>query len=224
MKTKRKRLADRIIEYLVNNREDGKKRITEEMISRYFRVSRTPVREVLKYLEQEGVIQTKRGRGITFKKFSEEEIREIYDVRAVLEEFAIGQAVKNITQDDLKRLRSYVRMYNKAREKKDRTKGEEADRLFHNALIEISGNKYLSSLIKRIRLFSTVFKKVGIDRKAGRYNRKVDINPYSHTKIIKALATGNPEIAAETIRNHILWARDYAIKSIRRKEVMKRRK
>jgi len=43
MKTKRKRLADRIIEYPVNNREDGKKRITEEMISRYFRVNRTPV-------------------------------------------------------------------------------------------------------------------------------------------------------------------------------------
>ena len=222
MKTKRKRLADRIIEYLVNNREDGKKRITEEMISRYFRVSRTPVREVLKYLEQEGLIQTRRGRGITFKEFSEEEIREIYDVRAVLEEFAIVQAVKNITQDDLKRLRSYVRMYNKAREKKDRTKGEEADHLFHNALIEISGNRYLSSLIKRIRLFSTVFK-VGIDRDAGRYKRKVDINPYSHTKIVKALATGNSEVAAEMIRNHILWARDYAIKSIRRKEVMKRR-
>jgi len=222
MKTKRKRLADRIIEYLVNNREDGKKRITEEMISRYFRVSRTPVREVLKYLEQEGLIQTRRGRGITFKEFSEEEIREIYDVRAVLEEFAIVQAVKNITQDDLKRLRSYVRMYNKAREKKDRTKGEEADHLFHNALIEISGNRYLSSLIKRIRLFSTVFK-VGIDREVSRYKSKVDINPYSHTKIVKALATGNSEVAAEMIRNHILWARDYAIKSIRRKEVMKRR-
>ena len=216
MKTKRKRLADRIIEYLVNNREDGKKRITEEMISRYFRVSRTPVREVLKYLEQEGLIRTRRGRGITFKEFSEEEIKEIYDLRTVLEEFAIGEAVKNITQDDLKRLRSYVRMYNKAREKKDRIRGEEADHLFHNAIIEISGNRYLSLLIKRIRLFSTVFK-VGIDREGGRYNRKVDINPYSHTKIIKALATGNPEIAAEMIRNHILWAKEYTLKHIKRR-------
>lgn len=215
MKTKRKKLADRIIEYLVKNRDNGKKKITEEMIARYFKVSRTPVREVLKYLEQEGLIQTKRCKGITFKKFSEEEIKEIYDLRAVLEEVAVRQAVKNITKEDIKKLRSYVRMYNEARKRKDRIAGEEADRLFHGALIGISGNRYLSFLVNRIRLFSIVFK-ISIDRDRERYNRKVDINPYSHTKIIDAITTGNPDIAGEVIKNHILWARDYMIKILKK--------
>ncbi len=215
MKTKRKQLADRIVRYLVSNRDNGRRKITEEMIARYFKVSRTPVREVLKYLEEEGLIQTKRKRGITFKEFSEEEIREVYDLRAILEEFAVREAVKNITQDEIKKLRGYVRMYNEARRRRDRVSGEEADRLFHGALIEISGNRYLGSLIKRIRLYSRVFK-VGIDIEGTIYGRKVDINPYSHTKIIKALSTGNPDIAGEVIKNHIFWARDYAIKSLRK--------
>ena len=214
MKTKRKQLADRIVRYLVSNRDNGRRKITEEMIARYFKVSRTPVREVLKYLEEEGLIQTRRGKGITFKEFREEEIREVYDLRALLEEFAVRQAIKNITSDDLKVLRGYIRMYNEARERKDRVAGEEADTLFHEALIELSGNRYLMSLIKRIRLFSTVFK-MGIER-GMRYSSKVDINPYSHTKIIKALSTGNPDIAGEMIRNHIFWARDYTIGRIKR--------
>ncbi|MCM8762362.1 MAG: GntR family transcriptional regulator, partial [Candidatus Omnitrophica bacterium] len=214
MKTKTKRLREKIIKYLMKKGKDNGE-ITEEAIASYFKVSRTPVREVLKHLEQEGIIQTKRNAGIKFKEFGEEEIKDMYDVRALLEGFAIREGVKNITENDIKELKEYVKMYHKARKNKDRIKGEEADRVFHKKIIELSGNRYLISLVDKLNLFSSVFK-VGMDKNSKFYYRRYDLNPYSHTKIIKAISTGNPDIAEESIKNHILWARDYAIKSLKK--------
>lgn len=214
MKTKAKKLRDRIIDYVMK-RSGGNGEITEESIASYFRVSRTPVREILKHLEQEGLIQTKRKKGITFKEFDEREIKEIYDVRALLEGFAVREGMKNIIEKDIKELKGYVKMYYSARREKNRIKGEEADRLFHGKIIELSGNSYLISLVGRLNLFSTVFK-VGMGRANKFYYRRYDLNPYSHRKIIEAMATGSPQKAEDAVRSHILWARDYAIKSLRK--------
>ena len=217
MKTKTKKLREKIINYLME-RNDGNGEIGEESIASYFKVSRTPIREVLKHLEQEGLIQTKRKKGITFKEFSEREIKEIYDVRALLEGYAIREGMKNITEKDIKELKGYVKMYRVARDKKDRIKGEEADRLFHNKIITFSGNKYLTSLVDKLNLFTTAFK-AGMDRTNKFYSKRYDLNPYSHTKIIKAIATGSSDTAEDIIKNHILWARDYAIKNLRKVRV-----
>ncbi|MCX8082655.1 MAG: GntR family transcriptional regulator [bacterium] len=211
MKTKTKELREKIIEYLMNSGDN--KGITEEAIASYFKVSRTPVREVLKHLEHEGIIQTKRKAGITFKKFNEKEIKEMYDLRALLEGFAIREGIKNVTEKDIRELKEWVKMFHMAGEKHDMRKVEELDRLFHTKIIEFSNNRYLISMVKRLNLFTKVFK-VKIYKKNKFYYKGYDINPYSHTKIIKAITTGNPDIAEGFVKNHILWARDNIIKNL----------
>ncbi|MCD6222013.1 GntR family transcriptional regulator [bacterium] len=214
METKRKKLREKIISYLMKNGGDGGNKITEESIASYFKVSRTPVREVLKHLEQEGIIKTKRRQGITFRKFTVKDIREVYTVRCALEEFAITEGIKNVSPEFIKKLKEYVKMYRDARKRMDRIEGEQADYLFHTALIELSGNKYLKKLIDKINLFRDVFK-------AGMNNqnyRKYDPNPYTHTKIIKAIADGDIDKAKETIRNHILWVMNNIIKLIEKRK------
>ena len=214
MKTKRKKLREKIISYLIKNGGDGGNKITEESIASQFKVSRTPVREVLKHLEQEGIIQTKRRQGITFRKFTVKDIKDIYTVRCALEEFAITEGIKNVSPEFIRKLKGYVKMYRDARKRGDRIAGEQADYLFHTALIELSGNKYLKKLVDKINLFRDVFK-------AGMNNqnyRKYDLNPYTHTKIIKAIADGNVDKAKETIRSHILWAMNNIIKLIEKRK------
>ncbi len=213
MKTKANKLSEKIIEHLLNN-GNGKREITEESIAARFRVSRTPVREVLKHLEHDGIIQTRKNRGIIFKDFSEEDIDNIYAVRLALEDIAVREAAKNATPEFIRRLKTYARTYRQSRQKQNRMEGERVDRLFHETIIDLSGNWYLSHLVKKIRMFSTSFIFLrGITSYA-----KKDLNPYSHNKIIQSLASGNPEKAAETIKKHILWSKEGMLKAVKERK------
>lgn len=210
MVTKAGELREKIFDYLLSNLGgDGKRRITEEKIAKYFKTSRTPVREVLKSLEHEGLIIVRRNRGIRIKKFKKDDIKKIYDVRIVLEELAIREAVKNIKEDDIKKLKEYAKGYNKARNKRDRIKAEKYDILFHEKIVEMSGNWYLEYLMKKLKMFSLFFSVSLTEKKE---SPKRDRNPVSHNKIIKALITKNPEIASENIKKHILWALNSILK------------
>jgi len=210
MKTKADELSEKILEYLLNNRNNGggKKEITEKSIALRFRVSRTPVREILKHLEREGLIETRKNRGIVFRPFSEKDIKNVYTVRANLEDLAIREAVKNLTPVPLHLLKTYARTYTEARLRLDRTEGERADLLFHETIMELSGNWYLNHLVKKTRMFSAAFTMLeGI-----KYRERKDLNPYSHTRIIRAMETGNPEAAADIMKNHIFWSMNGIVK------------
>jgi len=209
MRTKAKELKEKIIEYLLTNfRENGKEKITEEKIASYFKISRTPVREVLKSLENEGLISVRRNRGIKIRKFSKEDIKKVYDVRIILEEYAIKEAIKNLKEENIKKLREYVRNYNKARKEGKWLEAKKIDQLFHEKIVELSGNWYLNYLVKKLNVFSFFF---SLPKKDQKY--RIDPNPYSHNRILKALIKKDHEIASETIRNHILWIQNYTLKN-----------
>ncbi|MBN1446174.1 MAG: GntR family transcriptional regulator [Candidatus Omnitrophica bacterium] len=212
MRTKTKKLSEKIITFIIENisGDDGRSDVTEESIAAHFRVSRTPVREVLKHLEHNGIIQTRRSKGIFSKNFTREDVENIYEVRTVLEELAAKDAVKSITPQVLKELRTYARITKEARKKRDRRKSNEADRLFHETIMELSGNGYLKRIVKEIRMVTTSF----IPASKLFYLNNKDRNPYSHDKIVKALATRNPEAAAWVIKNHICWIKNNILESL----------
>jgi len=215
MKTKTRKLSSKIIDFVMtsSSNPEGQPRVTEETIASHFKISRTPVREVIKHLEHEGLIRTRPCRGITFMKFSADDIEKICAVRIALEETAARDAVKNITSGILDKLRSYARAYRDAHDGQNREKAVTADEFFHELIIECSGNWYLKNMIKKIRMLDILFhadkRGMGLSQ-----DKKSDLNPYSHDKIIEALATGDPETAAETLRNHIIWSRDRMLQSM----------
>lgn len=209
MKTIAKELKEEIIEHLLTNLwGKGKEKITEEKIASYFRISRTPVREVLKTLEDEGIISVRRNRGIKIKRFTKEDIKNVYEVRILIESYAIKKAVENIKEEDIKELRVYVRGYNKARKKCNNQEARRYDKLFHEKIVDISENWYLKQIIKKLHMFSLFF---SLPKKDIPY--KIDPNPYSHNKILKALKERDPEKSSEFIKNHILWIQNHTIKN-----------
>jgi len=209
MRTKSKEIREKIIEYLFEStRNKGNGKITEEKIASYFKVSRTPVREVLKLLEEEGIISTKRNRGIRVKKLTKEEVRQVYEIRTVIEEFAARNAAKNIKQKEMRQLEEYARKCDEERKKGDIISARRYDRLFHEKIVEISGNWYLKFIEKKLGIFSLFF---ALSR--ARAEDRIDPTPYPHKAIINALSTKNPDIASEMIRNHIQWIADYTIKN-----------
>ncbi|MFH0796372.1 MAG: FCD domain-containing protein [Candidatus Omnitrophota bacterium] len=140
-------------------------------------------------------------------------MNEIYFVRSAVEGIAAREAVRNVNQQVLHQLELYIKKYEGACQKGDRAAGERADRLFHEKVAELSGNRYLNWLMKKIRMLTTSF------MIAERYcHSKKDLNPYSHARIVKALATGDPDIAEEVLQKHILWSKDSFLKLRSKKE------
>jgi len=219
MKTKTRKLSGKVIDYVMNSysEHNAGTKVTEEAIANHFKVSRTPVREIIKHLEHEGLIRTTPYRGITFKKFSKQDVEKIYSARIALEELAARDAAGKVTPQVRERLKYYAYVYRESIKHGNAREGVLADELFHELLMDCSGNWYLKNMVKKIRLLETLFnaaeKGVGLSE-----NKTRDLNPFSHDRIIEALDSGNPEKAAETLKNHIAWSRDKVLSSMGRQK------
>ncbi|MCM8785035.1 MAG: GntR family transcriptional regulator [Candidatus Omnitrophica bacterium] len=212
MRTKAKELREEIIEYLLTNLSlNGKKKITEGKIASKFKVSRTPVREVLKILESEGIISGRRNSGIKIRKFTKEDIESVYDVRILIETYAIKKTIKNIKEKDIKELKTYVKKYNQARRERKDKEAKRYDILFHEKIVDHCGNWYLKHLIKKLYMFPFF---MSLPKKSISY--KIDPNPYSHNKILKALIKKDTEKASKIIKKHILWIKEYTLKKFKK--------
>lgn len=124
--------------------------MVEVAIAERYGVSRTPVREALKRLEQDGLVE--RGpRGLVVRERSPEEILDIYEVRIVLEATAARLAAEKHTELDVVRLTALLESYDKA------TAGTPAERAavndeFHRAVWRASRNQSLVDVLHRLRM------------------------------------------------------------------------
>jgi len=92
-------------------------RLVEKELAEKMKVSRTPIREALRKLEAEGLIRHVPRKGVVVKDFTKEEIIEIYSIRQALEALAITYTIKNITKEEIKKLKDII---NKMRELTDK--------------------------------------------------------------------------------------------------------
>jgi len=105
-------------------------------------VSRAPVREALRQLEQEGLIEFYPHRGAVVVGVPEDEIDVIYQLRAKIEEEAIIRLCANATQADIARLEECLAEIKRVRRARDMTKIAEADLQFHRALVDAFNQLY----------------------------------------------------------------------------------
>lgn len=105
---KRPVLSELVYDYILDNIANGTLRtgekINAEGLSRKLNVSRTPIREAFSALEQNGLVVSVPFSGVFVKKPTIEEIQEIYQIRLLLEPYALRQAVEQISNDDIQQL------------------------------------------------------------------------------------------------------------------------
>jgi DNA-binding GntR family transcriptional regulator len=200
MKTKRRKttLVDSIKETLFLSHARGEGPLNEDLLADRFGVSRTPVREALKALEEEGIIIRRQKRGIVLRPFSRREVAELFDVRGVLEVFAFRLACRRTAGKDLAVLRDIARRYRAAVEGGDMAEADHFDLQFHSQLITIAGNRYLIRLVKTLHLLSQAFQASTqwVDRP--RRDRQ-----FTHEEILEALAGNRPARGAAMLRRHV---------------------
>ena len=124
--------------------------IMVQQLARKLGISRTPVREALVRLKNEGLVDSAEGRKFKVCELTLDTIIEIYDIRECLESLAIERVSETITNIQMRHLRNIVVKMKDALEHKDYDSFFQQDSNFHNYIIEACGNKILKSLMKQL--------------------------------------------------------------------------
>lgn len=125
-----------------------RERLLEEGIARKYGVSRSPIREVFRILESEGLLRIMPRKGVYVADIDEEDINAIYEITPALEEIAAKLACRNMTEEDIEFLSEITDDMGKAAEEKDSYLYFELNRKFHEAIHEFTKNKFLIRILR----------------------------------------------------------------------------
>ncbi|MEK9660472.1 MAG: GntR family transcriptional regulator [Alphaproteobacteria bacterium] len=197
----RQSLADQVKAYLIGQIMSGAlapgDRVVELRIAEAMQTSQAPVREAIRELEATGIVETQRNRGTRVRVVTDNELREIYAVRAELEGFAAELAVA-AGPALAARLEHILDDMRKAGRRDDLLGFADCNAAFHRTIVEAADNSVLRDLWERLNIqFRTI---VNVGRSARDLMPLVD----SHLPIVAALAAGDAARARRAAHDHIL--------------------
>ncbi|MBR4942166.1 MAG: GntR family transcriptional regulator [Clostridia bacterium] len=172
--------------------------LTESKISAELKVSRTPVREALFRLEQEGLVRIVHNKGAVVIGVSLDDIRDIYTIRMQVEGLASRWAAERATDEHIRRMREIVDLEMFYAQKSDVQQTRHLDSLFHSALYEACGSNPLRKTL------STYHSYIGRAREKSfaRGDRPV-LAAKEHMGILDAIVSKNGDLAEKLTREHI---------------------
>ena len=178
-------------------------RLTEEHLAKKLGVSRTPVREALHKLESEGLIKPLETRGFIVSRDSKDEVEELFELRAILEGYALRIISERISEEDLKQLGRLIAGAEDGLRRKRMEEVFKWNTKFHDMLHGIVvDKKRLHRLLVNIRKYVLRYRRDTLQYPDGG-KRAVD----GHRKILLALRLRDPDLCERMMREHIQEAK-----------------
>lgn len=176
-------------------------------------VSRTPVREAMRKLQQDGVLLPLTRGGYEVRRMQAQDLQSLYRCRAVLEALAVREAAPNISPRQIEKLTKLVQQTKSALESRDFEKAFKLNTQFHEALVSFSGNPYLENLLKGLRrmiLFarSSLMVAAHDPKLAHEYAEHLSHTQRDHQQILDFLQKGNAQAAANQMQEHLFSTGD----------------
>jgi DNA-binding GntR family transcriptional regulator len=184
--------------------------ISEHSLAKDMKISRTPVREAVRRLKFEGVVEQIPRFGTIVRSPDQNELRELYELREALECFAVERATEKVTSEDIADLKQLTEKIKRMARDFRKTGREylnddelknflDVDMSFHMRLIQISGNCRIMKSVKESKaltgIFSTPRQKHNLKTLAMAYRR--------HSQVLKALKEKDKEKARRYLERHI---------------------
>ncbi len=180
----------------------GDDRLTEEFLSKQLGISKSPVREALNGLQNEGLIRIEPRRGAYLRKFSIKEVRDLYNLRQVLECYAVS--VVKIDAKLIDSLRTSLKRTQLFLEANDKVRHIEEDANFHGHIAKATGNMELCRVLENIQNQIWLFR-------CQTYSLSGSSAPKAHAAILRALEEGNHDEAVIAMNGHISHVREHLI-------------
>jgi DNA-binding GntR family transcriptional regulator len=169
-------------------------------------VSRTPVREAIRKLENEGLVTIEPRRGAYASDISLKDMVDTLEVREDMEGLAAYLAAKRITEEQIQELVSITDSYAQAIHDSDTEQIIHYDELFHKFIVTCSGNKTLIQLSETVQELALRFRYLYYDN-FSRYENM----PVEHMQIIEAIKSGDADVVRQTAGNHVRRLKEFVI-------------
>jgi len=172
-------------------------------------VSKTPIRQALTMLEQEGLVETMSFKGAVVAGYSKQDLLEIYELRELLENAAARAAAASMSDEDRTRLDRITRESRKLRASGEGARLAALVSEFDDVLFEQVHNSRIRALIDNLRAHLA---RIGhlTEGIPGRVEASVD----EHEKIVKAIAARDQDLAEQCMREHIRSVRDDQLRAL----------
>lgn len=161
-------------------------KILDKDLAEKMGVSRTPVREALRRLEDKDLVESSANRWTRVAEISLEEPEMIYPILWTLEELAVAQAIENLSTADFNKMVEMNKTLDKALDNGDPVKASRADAEFHNVYIERSSNPFLINILQDLKIR---YRRVEVTYFAGSACAKDSVA--EHVLILDALKSGD---------------------------------
>ena len=202
-------LADQVFEKLENDIIQGVyprgELLTELKLVEQLGVSRTPIREALRRLEQERLIEDT-GKGSRVLGITIEDLEDIMNIRERIEGLVAYYAAKNITPEGLRELAHIVDLQEFYFSKRDKEHLRQVDDEFHDMICALSKRSVISDTLIPLMRKTRRYRRVAIDDWE-RTTRTMN----EHKMMYEAIASGNADLALELATQHIIHAKEHMI-------------
>lgn len=182
-------------------------KLGEEDLASRLGVSRGPVREAFRGLEELGLIRFEKNRGVFVRKIEVEEADQSYVVRGALEELAGRIVAERISDEEIKALRSIIKRMERAVERKNFSQYVDLNYELHGRIVEFTHNP------KLIQMYRTIANELLLFRNVSRAPIET-LN--EHRAIVEKIAARDPKGAAAALRDHIEGGRQRMLESHKR--------
>lgn len=184
-------------------------RMVETQLAERFETSRTPIREALSMLKNEGLIANSPGGGVTVKESSARDVMEVMGIRKVLEAYALDLAFNKLTVVDIMQLELYLKQARHFVAENDIKAVYEVNTKLHRFIIEKSGDKRLKEVIMGLRE-SILRYRLATLHYPGNINTSIE----NHTKILEAIKSGDKKLAKKYLHDDIDSALEVMLKVV----------
>ena len=181
-------------------------RFKEEALAKEFHVSRTPIREVLRQLEQDGLVEILQNRGARIVGFTADDVEEIYEIRKSLEVLSLDIALPTLSISAIMEIRKEITENLNVDDFAVHTK---IDAKLHNYFIEASGKRRLISMLKQLFRLIQSFRELGFKDLQVRETAQKE-----HISLIDALCVRDVAVAKEILIKHIQTSKKNAISQL----------
>jgi DNA-binding GntR family transcriptional regulator len=204
----RQAVTDEVRRFIVSGRFQPGERLFEENLASELAVSRNPVRESLQTLAAEGFVELEPRRGAKVARFSDQRVRELFEVREALEGLMARLAATRHTPEQLSELQAVMAAGVAGVERGDLAGLPALNTRFHALLAEMAQNTMLAEHLERLSdLIRWIY--------AERIQQRSADSWHEHQHIVDAIAAGDADAAARQAAHHVALARDAFLDTIR---------
>jgi phosphonate utilization transcriptional regulator len=192
-------------------------KLTEMALAARLGISRGPLREAFRMLEEAGLVRTEKNRGVFVRDIPIDEAIEIFDLRAAMDELVGRQLAERITPAQLKEVKALVDAMERAVKAPASEESAREYHLlnlqFHDRLVEMAGNRKLTAIYRKLIKELSLFRRLNLAD-----GWLMPVSAGEHRAIVKAIAAGEPAAAGQAMFDHVMESKERTVRNHLRRQ------